>query len=157
MRDLIWNSMLTAQMNVCYWSKLAYRYAQREKWTKIFLAITSSGTVAGWGFWADHAIIWKVLSGVSAIIAVSLPIVDYSGRIAQLNKAASKCAQLRLGYDQLWAQLDALTPDSFREMRAELSKKEIELAELQVTDPDDRELLARCQDEVLQSRGLPIV
>ena len=146
--------MLTAQMNVCYWSQLATRYAQREKWIKIFLAITSSGTVAGWTVWTHYAIVWKVLSGLSAVLAVSLPILDYSGRVAQMSKAASKCAQLRLGYDQLWAQIDSLAPDSLAAMEAELSKKEIELAEMQITEPDDRELLAHCQEEVLRSRGL---
>jgi hypothetical protein len=154
MRELIWNSMLTAQMNVCYWSQLASRFAQREKWIKIFLAITSSGAVAGWSVWTEYAVVWKVLSGLSAVLAVSLPILDYSGRVAQLNKIASKCAQLRLGYDQLWAQIDVLTPNSLTDMQAELTKKEIELADLQVTEPDDRALLAHCQEEVLQSRGL---
>jgi hypothetical protein len=154
MRALIWNSMLTAQMNVCYWSHLASRSAQREKWIKIFLAVTSSGTVAGWSVWTEYAIVWKVLSGMSAVLAVSLPILDYSGRVAQLNKVASKCAQLRLGYDQLWAQIDVLTPNLLSDMQAELTKKEIELADMQVTEPDDRELLVHCQEEVLQSRGL---
>jgi uncharacterized membrane protein len=91
---------------------------------------------------------------LSAVLAVSLPILDYSGRVVQLNKVASKCAQLRLGYDQLWAQIDVLTPDSLRVMQAELTKKEIELSDLHVTEPDDRELLVHCQEEVLQSRGL---
>lgn len=71
-----------------------------------------------------------------------------------MYKAASKSAQLRLGYDQLWAQFDSLTPESLLQMQAELNKMEIELSELQVSDPDDRTLLARCQDDVLQSRGL---
>jgi hypothetical protein len=146
--------MLTAQMNVCYWSKLASRFEQREKQFKIFLAITSSGAVAGWSFWIDYPVAWKVLSGLSALLAVSLPILDYSGRVAQLNKVASKYAQLRLGYDQLWAQIDVLTPDSLRAMQAELTKREIELADLQVTGSDDRKLLVHCQEEVLRSRGL---
>ncbi len=146
--------MLTAQMNVCYWSQLASRFARREKWLKIFLAITSSGAVAGWSVWTDYAIVWKVLSGASAVLAVSLPILDYSGRVEQLSKVASKSAQLRLGYDQLWAQVDVLTPDSLRNMQAELNKKEIELSELQVNEPDDRKLLDHCQEDVLRSRGL---
>lgn len=146
--------MLTAQMNACYWSHLASRYAQREKWIKIFLAITSSGTVASWSVWAQYAIAWKILSGLSAILAVSLPILDYSERVGLMSKLASKHSQLRLGYDQLWAEIDVLTPESLHNMQEELSKKEIELADLQVTEPDDQDLLLRCQTEVLQSRGL---
>ncbi len=146
--------MLTAQMNVCYLSKLASRFAQREKWVKIFLAITSSGAVAGWSVWIDHANVWKTLSGLSALLAVSLPILNYSGRVAQLNKIASKQAQLRLGYDQLWAQIDVLSADSLDNMHSELCKKEIELTDLSDNEPEDRKLLVQCQEEVLQSRSL---
>jgi len=154
MRELIWNSMLTAQMNAAYWNKLACRYAQRERWIKIFLAITSSSTVAGWAFWAQHDSIWKFLSALSAVIAVILPLLDYSARVERFNKLSTKFAQLRTGYDQLWAQIDDLTPDTIRNMQDQLATKEIEVADLQTTEPSNRELLVHCQEEVLQSRGL---
>jgi hypothetical protein len=154
MRQLIWNSMLTAQMNAIYWNRLACRYAERERWIKIFLAVTSSSTVAAWTFWAQHDTTWKFLSALSAVIAVILPLLDYSGRVERFNKLSTKCAQLRTGYDQLWAQIDDLAPDMIRSMQGQLATKEIDVAELQSTEPVDRELLVHCQEEVLQSRGL---
>ncbi len=57
MRELIWNSMLTAQMSACYWNSLARRYNGREKCLKIFLAVTASGAVAGWTIWAHYDIV----------------------------------------------------------------------------------------------------
>ena len=48
MRKIIWDSMLDAEMNERYWSKLSKRYYKKEQRTKIFLAIMASGTVASW-------------------------------------------------------------------------------------------------------------
>lgn len=154
MRELVWNAMLTEQMNVCYWNCLASRYSTREKWLKIFLAATSSGTVAGWTVWAHYDVAWKVLSGVSALVAIALPILDYSTLVQNMTKLATKCAQLRLSYDQLWAQIDTLTPDAIQTRLNELSQKEIEMSEINVVIADKRSVLERCQDDVLRSRGL---
>ena len=153
MRELIWNSMLTAQMSACYWNSLARRYNGREKYLKIFLAVTASGTVAGWTIWAHYDIVWKILSGLSAIVAVALPILDYSGQVEKMTKLASKCAQLRVGYEQLWAQIDSLSQQSILDAQGKLAQQEIELSDVQAVLPDDRKLLEQCQSEVLISRG----
>ena len=146
--------MLTAQMSACYWNCLARRYSSREKWIKIFLAVTSSGTVAAWSIWSQHGTVWKILSGVSALVAVALPILDYSGQVEKTAKLADICAQLRMGYDQLWAQIDDLSPDSLREALGKLTQQEVELSQIQAVLPKDEKLLVGCQDEVLRSRGL---
>jgi hypothetical protein len=88
------------------------------------------------------------------VIAVILPLLDYSSRVERFNKLSTKFAQLRTGYDQLWAQIDDLAPDTIRNMQGQLAAKEIEVADLQTTEPVDRKLLVDCQTEVLQSRGL---
>src|SRR5258707_5919528 len=108
MRELVWTSMLSAQMNACYWNCLARRYQLREKRAKIFLAVTSSGAVAGWSFWTEYPFAWKFLSGLSALVAVLLPLLDFFKQIDAMTRLASKCAQLRVSYDLLWARIDAL-------------------------------------------------
>jgi hypothetical protein len=157
LRELVWNSLLTAQMNACYWNSLALRYNDREKWLKIFLAVTASSTVAGWTIWAHYDFLWKTLSGLSAIVAVALPILDYSGQVEKMTKLASKCAQLRVGYELLWAQFDSLSPQSILDAQGKLAQQEIELSDVQAALPDDRKLLEQCQNEVLKSRGYETV
>ena len=78
MRTAIWKSMLEADMNAKYWKYLVNRYSTRDKGFKIFLAIMASGTVAGWGLWEDIPWLWKSLSSISAIIAISSPILNIS-------------------------------------------------------------------------------
>jgi hypothetical protein len=157
MRALVWNSLLTAQMNTLYWQHLASRYCVREKWTKILLAVMSSGVVAGWTFWAAHDAVWKILSGLAAIVAVALPILDFSGQVQKLTKLTSKCAQLRMGYELLWAQINSMSSQSLEAAIEKLSQQAIEISDLQVVFSDDRGLLMQSQNEVLSSRGLPMI
>jgi hypothetical protein len=154
MRELIWNSMLSAQLTAVYWTHLARRYTTREKYIKIFLAITSSGTVASWFVDPNFAILWKLLSGVSALVAIALPILDYPAQVAKMAKLSGKSAQLRAGYDQLWAQVDSLPENSLDPELKKLKDQEGELSELEAGLPEDAELLRQSQIEVLQARGL---
>lgn len=155
MRELVWQWMLTSQMNACYWNRLARRYYLREKYAKIFLAVTSSGSVAGWSFWASHDSVWKVLSALSALVAIALPILDFSGEVSAMTKLATKCAQLRVGYEKLWAQIDVLPEDLLKEGVDTLAQQASGTLALEAVLPDDRKLLTQCQNEVLVSRGLP--
>ncbi len=156
MRELIWNSMLSVQMNACFWTRMGRRYCEREKWLKIFLAVTASGAVAAWSIWDHYPISWKILSALSAVVAVALPILDYSGQVQKMTKLAIVCAQLRLGYDQLWAQVDTLPPDAVSEAHAKLVQQQVALAEQESVLPDDEKLLERCWNEVLSSRGIKL-
>jgi hypothetical protein len=141
-------------MNASYWNCLARRFSVREKTAKIFLAVTSSGAVAGWSFWSHHDLVWKSLSGFSALIAVALPLLDYPGQIQTMTKLAAKCAQLRRGYELLWVEVDSMQEDALREALRTLVVQENEVNAMEATLPDDRKLLARCQNEVLLSQGL---
>jgi hypothetical protein len=85
MRKSLWYSMLDADMNARYWSYLSRRYSNRDKYSKIFLALMSSGTVASWGFWSDMQIIWKILSACSALLAIALPIINWPKMISNMG------------------------------------------------------------------------
>ena len=91
-------------MNARYWGHLARRYQKREMGIKIFLAATSSATVAGWVLWKHAPLLWQVLSGISALLAIALPILNYSQRIATMADLRAKWMHLRVEYDRLWAE-----------------------------------------------------
>ena len=52
-RQVIWEAALDADLNLRYWDHLSRRYSAWDKYAKIFLAIMSSSTVAGWGIWNE--------------------------------------------------------------------------------------------------------
>jgi hypothetical protein len=147
--------MLDADMNARYWKYLVQRYSRRDKVLKIFLAIMASGTVAGWGLWESFPYLWKTLSAISALVAISLPILNYQKSIEQMASLAGKWGELRIEYEDLWRQVNNTdVPKSIERVFKKFRKIESGLQEKETTLPDDRKLLLRCFEEVKQARGI---
>jgi hypothetical protein len=155
MRKTIWDSMLDADMNQRYWSHLSRRYYVRDQYSKIFLALMSSGTVASWGFWSDFAIIWKVLSAASALLAIALPLLNWPRHISSMVSLKQKWTEIKADYELLWLVLEKGKKDS--EVGKELKRiKQLEtkVSQQETNLPCDKKLIYQCRDEVLKSRGL---
>lgn len=145
--------MLDADMNVRYWSCLSRRYYNRDKFVKIFLAITSSGTVASWKLWSEVDIIWKILSGISALIAIALPILDWQKVIESIASVKGKWTQLETEYAALWHKINLNQSVSIDEYK-EIKKLEADAVQSETNLPKDDKLIKKCRDEVVTSRGL---
>lgn len=155
MEKAIWRSMLDADMNARYWKCLVSRYYQRDKVLKIFLAIMASGTVAGWGLWASLPWLWKTLSSISAIIAISQPILNYQKNIEQMSSLAGKWGELRIEYEDLWLQVqNDPEPQILERAYKKFRKIESGLQEKETKLPEDKKLLMVCFNEVKKTRGL---
>lgn len=147
--------MLDADMNSRYWKYLVSRHHKIDRGLKVFLAIMSSGVVAGWGLGDAMPWLWKTLSCGSALVAISLPFLNHQKNIEQMSFLAGKWGALRIDYENLWLEFNN-SPDSkthnstykkIRQIESELQGKETKL-------PHDKKLLRYCFEEVIQSRGL---
>ena len=155
MRNSVWKSMLDAEMNVRYWKYLTQRYSNRDRNIKIFLAITSSGALASWSIWNEIPFLWQFLSGLSAVIAIVSPILNYQKIIESTSDLSGKWWELFRHYETFWRnvinnEIDKRIEKEYTKTKAKediLVKKETKL-------PQDIKLLRKCQQEVLHSRGL---
>jgi len=154
LRRKIWDSMLDADMHVRYWRYLAQRYRSHDKVAKIFLAITASSTVASWAIWTQYTSAWQILSGLSAVIAVALPIMKWSEEMQVTAVLYGEWNQLRTSYEQLWGKLDRTDQSEVERALEGLQNRETKLANWEITLPYDKKLLTNCQVEVNHSRGL---
>ncbi|MGP8322044.1 MAG: hypothetical protein ACT6FE_06955 [Methanosarcinaceae archaeon] len=155
MRKSVYKSMLDADMNVRYWKYLTQRYSNRDRNIKIFLAITSSGAVAGWSIWNEIPFLWQVLSGISAIIAIVSPILNYQKIIESTSDLSGKWWELLRYYESFWLNVKNGEIDKRIEKEYTRTKaKEDALVKEETKLPQDIKLLRECQNEVLRSRGL---
>ncbi len=155
MKKAIWQSMLDADMNARYWKCLVQRYSARDKTLKIFMAVMASGTVAGWGWWETIPWLWKSLSSVSALVAISLPILNYQKSIEQMSGLAGKWGELRIEYEDLWVQVrNKSEPKTLESAYKKFRKIESALQEREAKLPEDKKLVLRCFNEVKKARGL---
>jgi len=154
-RKYVWDSMLDGEMNDRYWRHRAAVYASREKALKIFLAITSSGTVAGWAIWQNAHWAWQGLSSISALLAVALPFLDYAAQIERASDLRKGWWKLATEYNRLWAGIDSNSDARIEEQVRPLKAKEVEMSKIESKFfPRDEALILRCQKDVLRAKGL---
>lgn len=154
LRRAIWDSMLDADMNARYWGHLARRYYNWDKYSKIFLAVMASGTVASWSIWSDLEILWKLLSGFSALVAITLPIINFQKQIELLSGQKREWARLKNEYENLWLLSKAKNGEDISKEYKRIKARESTITKGESTLPYDKNLLNKCYEEVLESRGL---
>ena len=150
----VWNKLLDAELNKRYWLYMAWRYKSRDLRARILLAVTSSGVVAGLTLWQQYPQIWQVLSGVSALVAIALPILNYPARVETASDLRGRWTEMVSEYDQLWITAQS-GPSPLDQSRVDaLTKKETSAAQVEAKLPYNEKLARRCQAEVIKRRGL---
>ena len=155
-RKAIWDSMLDADMNNRYWHSLGLRYYNYDKYTKIFLALMASSTVASWNFWGQISWLWKLLSGISALIAVAIPILDWPKLVQQIANVRQKWYQILTDYEILWLECNK---QDCEQTYLESEYRKIKTKEVKVVDeesnlPVKSKLIKKCAVDVKISRGI---
>ncbi len=154
-RELVWQSMLTADMSARYWGHLAARFRKRETKIKIFLALTTStGAIAAWSLWESFPWVWQLLSSISAVLAVSLPILNYSGRVETMAGLRGKWTSLRFAYERLWVGIDTKPHERVSDELREIEEDVERISRAETVVQRDSALVRQCQREVRQSRVL---
>lgn len=156
-RKQIWDDLLTAEMNVLYWTAMTRRYVKRDQILKIFLACMTSGTVAGWGFWNSVSIVWKSLSCLSTLLAIALPILNIEQKIAKMSEMTGKWSSIYFETQQIWFSLEDSSISSSNDIEANFSSLRSKLIPIHIDEaklPIDKNLLKRCQNQVCKSRKL---
>ena len=155
MRKAIWDSMLDADMNVRYWAELGRRYYKRDIRYKIFLAAMSSGTVASWGIWSEVQLLWKILSGISALVAIALPILNWPKMIQSIGNVKQKWVDTKADYEVLWVEVNSKKDQAvLKEEFKKIKKREATASQQETNLPKKDKLLDECWEDVLKSRGL---
>ena len=156
-REDVWSAMLTAEYNALYWDYLYKRYYLRQKRAEIFLAITSSSSVAAWGIWSNITILWQLLSGLATLAAVALPILNMKKQIADLGDLQSRWQQIHTEYEFLWFDIEHSLLDKNQAI-GELKKimrTEAEIDKITSDVPDDEKLLEICKQQVISANVEP--
>lgn len=150
----LWNSLLDADMNVRYWSEMCARYSRYDTWSRFFVAVTSSSTVAAWGFWNGIPWLWKGLSGASAVLAGFLSIVNLPKKVAHLSALVVRWKQAEIEYELLWTKDCALRTAPGQSKYKTLKEREAAGISSEQMVPPNHRLLTKCYGDVIRARGL---
>ena len=155
----IWEGMLDADMNVRYFAHLSRRYTFADRCLKIFVAVTSSGSVASWQIWGAGGFsglswLWEVGSGAAALVAVAMPIVDLATRVQVTATLAARWRPILHKYELLWASRSTLDHEQLLGSWKEALEDEAKLGEQDAAVPRRVSLVRRSQTEVRRARGI---
>ena len=149
----LWDSMLDAEMNVRYWTAICHRYSTYDVSSRIFLAVTSSSTVAGWGFWAEWPWIWKTLSGVSAVVAIVLTVIDLPKKVSRISVLVARWKQSQVEYELLWRSDRFLSSSQSKSKYSNCKHREVANTADEQTLPRDEKLLKKSYQDVFRAHG----
>jgi hypothetical protein len=154
-RRLIWESMLSADLNCRYFSQLVGRFQGGDRWSKIFVAATSSTVVSGWAIWGRPGLdwIWQGASGLAALVALALPIWDPANSMKVAAKLAGAWFSILKDYELLWTRVDELTEAQARELCERIQAEEKRVADLEPLLRENRRLARQCEEAVRRSRA----
>jgi hypothetical protein len=157
MKAVLWRAMLDSDFNSRYWRCVTEKYSERDFALKIFLAVSASGTVAGWSLWSDNPLAWKVVSGMAALASIASPLLGLGKKAEVAASHAGFWADLRVRYADLWDTYQSKgETDSLQREHARLRKvfTDLEKKEAGLKIPRDQRLARKCQEDVLRSKGL---
>lgn len=155
-RQLVWDSMLNADLNCRYFRALSGRLRSWDQAGKIFVAAMSSAAVAGWAIWDESGFqtAWHAAGGLAAVVAVALPILNPSKAAAAASQLTGAWFSLLRDYEMLWTRVDAADEAELREAAERIVSAEKPLSDIESALSMHRGLAKRCEDEVRRSRGL---
>lgn len=153
-QQLLWQQFYRVSVRSVYLEKLLESHETTDRRVSIFLAITSSSSIAGWAIWKDLSGLWAFLIALSQLINAVLPHFAYKERIKSLSGLARDLRQLAISLESKW--LDVVAGDvADKEMRrtySEYLRREAEFEEKYFhgkSIPKNAQLFEDAEDEVL--------
>jgi hypothetical protein len=125
MRNKIWSALVNAKYKGYVIGLLTDLFQKRDRAMNIFLALTSSGSIAAWAIWDKYGMIWALIIAISQVVTVLKPYFPYYKYVKELNGKRLKIDDLNIDFEKLWdkIQTEKIREDEASEIYFELKKK----------------------------------
>jgi hypothetical protein len=110
-----WNQLKEFKTHVIYLHNYAAHSEYWDKAINVFLAITSSSSIAAWAVWQKYHIMWAVIIALSQVVTAVKPFMPFKQRIKAICDLNDKMQEISLECENRW----------FSVAEGELTEKEI--------------------------------
>lgn len=97
-----WNQLKELKVHVFYLQIYAVKQQRNDHCINIFLAITSSASIAAWAIWKDFQFIWACIIAASQVITAVKPLLPYKKRLVALSALGDEISKLSLASERDW-------------------------------------------------------
>lgn len=97
-----WNQLKEFKTHVIYLDEYASSSDKWDKTINIFLAVTSSTSIAAWAIWQRHQLVWAVIIALSQVITAIKPFLPYKQRLKAIGELNDKLQEISLECEKRW-------------------------------------------------------
>lgn len=102
MKNQIWATLCDIKFKAYLVSILVNKYQKWDRNINIFIALTSSTSVASWIIWEKYQLLWSIIIVLSQILTVIKPYFPYFKYVKELNDRSKKLDVLSIDFEKLW-------------------------------------------------------
>jgi len=124
-----WNELTQLRGVIEYLCLYELSCERIDRGIKIFLAVTSSGSIAAWAIWRDLAPIWAVLIAGSQFINASKEHLPFERRLRAARQLTTKLEGLFVQWETKWNEIanGELSEADINSQLADLKKATVDL------------------------------
>lgn len=105
-REKIWYFLLDAKTNEKYSSLIVKKYQILDLWTNVFLAFTTSSSIAAWTIWDKYTSVWILIIGISQVVVITKPYFLFPKYINVFGEKCVHWQNLSVQLEKLWHELE---------------------------------------------------
>jgi len=145
-----WSLLKELKTHVIYLHNYAASSVWWDKATNIFLAITSSSSIAAWALWQEYQMVWAVIIAVSQVITAIKPFLPFRQRLKPISDLNDHMQDISLECEKHWFSVaeGELTEKEIHELYISLKDKSLKAEKKALKDlvlPKNAKILAKAE------------
>ena len=100
-----WNEVKQLRGHIVYLCLYEIRLERLDRCVKIFLAFTSSGSIAAWAVWREFAMLWGAIIASSQFLNAIKDFLPFERRLAAVRKLSTELEGLFVQWESTWNQI----------------------------------------------------
>lgn len=101
-QERYWREMDQLKVHIFYLEEYLEKTIKIDRGIKIFLAVASSGSIAGWAIWQHISFVWGGIIAASQIVNSVKEYLPYSKRLKALQGITNDLEALFLNFESRW-------------------------------------------------------
>jgi len=124
MREQYWRMYNDLYHRLCYYKHFQNFYTWINRIISSLLTITSLSSIAAWGVWGSHPIIWSLIIGGSQLIQALFPKLPYNDILISTKFIICSMDKLILSIEHEWLESEYVRDYTEQEYFDAISKHE---------------------------------
>ncbi len=149
-QEKYWAQLKELKTHVIYLQGYAELTDRWDKSVDIFLAVTSSTSIAAWAIWQKYPLVWSAIIALSQVITAIKPFLPHKQRVKAISELTDKFQNISLKCEKGWFAVaeGKLTEEEIHELYISL-KEESLLAEQNclknIVLPENKKILSEAE------------